>query len=280
MPIGLKLDPANLVPPFECSLPAVLREYGERALFKSHALTRETYSTESVLVNSSPRSTPALKMTPFARRSRLLCDSDSVELVRYAKEHGHELASDNEANRAISHIEVALSEVIGSYPFLLNAVSELVWCCHIVHPRSDEYDVSFSDPAIPFSIFVSAPARTDRSSVLRVAENLVHETMHLQLTLFEGLCALVNIASTWRMRSPWKRDQRPAQGLMHGLYVYSVLRWLWRQVSETTQNRIEREFALRRTADIDEEVLAIRALEESPALTEEGRHFLRQLFSA
>ena len=165
-------------------------------------------------------------------------------------------------------------------PFLWSSVSELAWRCHIVLPLNDDYDVSFSDPAIPFSIFVSAPARNDRSSILRVAESLIHETMHLQLTLFEGLCPLVDTASTWSMYSPWKQQKRSAQGVLHGLYVFCVLRWMWRQISQTTRDRTDREFALRRISEIDEEVSAVRALEESPALTEEGRHFLHQLFVA
>ncbi len=280
MPTALNLDPSSLVPPFESSLPATLRVYGERALLRSHALTRETYSTQRVLADSSRSLDAVFNTTRVARRNPLLCEAKSTELVRYATVHGLELASDAETNRAIGLIEAALSDVIEPYPFLRSAVLELVWRCHIVLAQSDEHDVSFSDPAIPFSVFVSAPARNDRNSVLRVAENLIHETLHLQLTLFEGLSPLVNTASTWSMHSPWKQEQRPVQGLLHGLYVFSVLRWMWRQVSETTQNRTERDFALRRIAEIDEEVSSIRALEESPALTEEGRHFLHQLFVA
>jgi HEXXH motif-containing protein len=166
------------------------------------------------------------------------------------------------------------------HPFLWPAVSELVWRCHIVLALDDDYDVSFSDPAIPFSVFVSAPVRNDQSSLLRVAENLIHEAMHLQLTLFEALSPLVDTTSTWSMHSPWRRQKRPAQGVLHALYVFCVLRCMWRQISQTTRNRTDRDFALRRILEIDEEVSAVRALEESPALTEEGRHFLHQLFVA
>ena len=275
-----KLDPASLLPPFENSLPATLRLSGERALLRLHGLTRETYSTQRFLSGSPHRNTSVLRTIPVARGNLLLCEEHSIELLRYAEGKGLRLANEAEADRATALIEAALLEVVEPHPFLWSAVSELAWRCNIVLTSDDHYDVSFSDPAIPFSIFVSAPVRNDRSSILRVAENLIHETMHLQLTLFEDLFPLVDTASNWSMYSPWKQQKRPAQGILHGLYVFCVLRWMWRQISETTQNRTDQDFALRRISEIDEEVSAVRALEESPALTEEGRRFLHQLFIA
>lgn len=280
MPTAPKIDPASLVPPFESSLPTALRVSGERELLRVHALTRATYSTQRFLSGSPGNNAAAVNTIQVASGNQLACEANSPELVRYSAEHGLELASDADTNRARNLIEAALWDVIEPYPFLGSAVSELAWRCHIVLAQSDDYDVSFSDPAIPFSIFVSAPARNDRNSILRIAENLIHETMHLQLTLFEGLYPLADTASTWSMYSPWKRQKRPAHGLLHGLYVFCVLRWMWRQISRTTQNRIDRDFALRRISEIDEEVSAVRGLEESPALTEEGKQLLHQLLEA
>jgi HEXXH motif-containing protein len=253
---------------------------GERALLRFHALTRETYSTQRFLSDSPDSNPPVLKTIPLGSGHLLLYEARSSELVRYSAEHDLRLASDADAVRATDLVEAALLKIVEPYPFLSSAVSELAWRCHIVVAQSDDYDVSFSDPAIPFSIFVSAPARNDRSSILRVAENLIHETMHLQLTLFEGLFPLVDTASTWSMYSPWKQRHRPAQGVLHGLYVFCVLRWMWRQISQTTRSRSDRDFALLRISEIDEEVSAVRAFEESPALTEGGSHFLHQLLVA
>ncbi len=158
------------------------------------------------------------------------------------------------------------------------AVSELVWCCHVVLAQDDNYDISFSDPGIPFSVFISARAQHDRSAVLRVAENLVHETMHLQLTLFEDFCPLIDRASGWSMYSPWKQERRPVQGMLHDLYVFYVLRWMWRQISQATHSSTDRDFALRRILDIDEEIGTVHALEDSPALKKAGKRFLQAVF--
>jgi HEXXH motif-containing protein len=278
MPTAPDLDPRSLLPPFETSLPTALRLSGEGALIRFHGLTRETYSTGRFLSDSPEKDTAILKVIPVASGNLFLCEASSHELVRYSAQHGLKLVDDANTSRAIDLIEAALGDVIEPYPFLWCAVSELAWRCHIVLAQSDEYDVSFSDPAIPFSIFVSAPARNDRSSILRVAENLIHETMHLQLTFFEGLSPLVDAASTWSMKSPWKQQERPAKGVLHGVYVFCVLRWMWRQISQATRDRTDRDFALRRISAIDEELSAVRALKESPALTGEGRTFLHELF--
>ena len=272
------LGPSSLIPPFAGSLPGTLRLAGEVALLRFHALTRETYSTERFLYDSPDKIAAVSNTIRVASSNQLFCESNSPELLRYSSEHGLKLANSADTNRAIDLIRAALLEVIEPYPFLRTAVSELVWRCHIVVAKDDGFDVSFSDPAIPFSIFVSAPARNDRTSILRVAENLIHETMHLQLTLFEGLCPLVDTASTWSMYSPWKQQERPAQGILHGLYVFFVLRWMWGQISQTTANRIDRDFALRRISEIDEEVSAVYNFVASPALTEAGKHFLQRLF--
>jgi HEXXH motif-containing protein len=277
---AVDIGPTSVVPPFESAVPSALRLYGEGALISSHALNRENYSTSRFLLASPGDASAVSNTIPVAGGRLLICEASSLELVRYCAERGLTLAPDADANRAARLIQAALLDVIEPFQFLWSAVSELVWRCHVVVAPDNDYDVSFSDPGIPFSVFVSVPTRNDRTSVLRVAENLVHETMHLQLTLFESLSPLVDTASAWAMYSPWKQQSRPTQGVLHGLYVFSVLRWMWRQFSQTTVSKSDRDFAVRRVAEIDQDVAAVRALEDSPALTEAGKQFLRRLLTA
>ena len=92
---------------------------------------------------------------------------------------------------------------------------------HVLQPPGAEIDVSYSDPDVPFSVFVSIPG-PGRHTALRLAESLVHECMHLHLTLIEAVVPLVgdDCASTF---SPWLRRPRPLRGVLHGLYVFSVV---------------------------------------------------------
>ncbi|MCU1329118.1 MAG: hypothetical protein JWN34_4488 [Bryobacterales bacterium] len=277
MPSKPDLDTASLLPPFEGSLTAALRAVGERGLCDLHALTRETYSTQRFLFRLHDNAEAVLRTVPVAGGKLLVVEAPTAELVHYSADLGLTLASSADATRATDLVAEALSTVVEPVPCLWSAVSELAWRCHIVLALNADYDVSFSHPAIPFSVFVSVPDRDVPNSVLRVAESLIHETMHLQLTLFESLCPLTNADAVWSTYSPWKQQQRPAQGVLHGLYVFSVLRWLWLRVSQESRCRKEREFALRRVLQIDEEISTARALAQSPALTEAGKHFLRNL---
>jgi HEXXH motif-containing protein len=190
------------------------------------------------------------------------------------------LANNLEARAVSAIVQEALNEVLQPHYCLCLAVSELAWRCHVIVSKEADYDVSFSDPEIPFSIFISVPTQNDRSSLLRVAENIVHETMHLQLSLFERCCPLIDTASTWTLHSPWKHEQRPAQGILHGLYVFHVLRWMWQQTAQYTQNGADHSFALRRICDIEREINAVRAIEDSPALTPAGDLLLQRLFDS
>jgi len=237
-----------------------LRAAGEHTLRESHSLTRHNYSTERFLIGIASESNVLLKTLRLGDTSLLQFEASSSAVERYCAQHNLRIKKAEDSIVGIDSIQVALSEIIQPCTSLFAAVAELVWRCHILDTECEDYDVSFSDPAIPFSIFVSVPARVDRRSVLRVAESLIHETMHLQLTLFEICCPLVDQRSNWSMYSPWKQQPRPAQGILHGLYVFHVLRWMWHQILQRTRIEMDHAFATRRIVEINDEISSVRAL--------------------
>ena len=107
---------------------------------------------------------------------------------------------------------------------LLALVSEI----HLIAAEPG-YDVSHSEPRWRSSIFVSIPDRGDEIGALRLAESVVHETMHLQLTNREQLQQLVALKDG-TTRSPWRDEDRPYQGVLHGLYVFSCLAVFFRSL--------------------------------------------------
>ena len=280
MPDELELPVEALLPPFAGTLPIVLRIIGERALLRSRSLTRNTYSTERFLSANAERRSSLLKS--IRARNGLVLELEAVgDVVEcYGKHHGLTLANNIDAIADSAVLQAALNDVLQPHYCLCLALSELAWRCHVIVAEEAECDVSFSDPGIPFSIFISVPTQNDPSCLLRVAESLVHETMHLQLSLFERRCPLVDMTSTWTFYSPWKHQQRPAHGILHGLYVFHVLGWMWRQIAQSTQSDSDRTFALRRICETKREINAVRALEDSPALTQPGKEFLRRLFES
>ena len=110
--------------------------------------------------------------------------------------------------------------LLGDVPSLAESTGSVVRALHVIHAEAG-YDTSHSEPTIPFSVFVSVPTPGENDAVIRVAESIVHEAMHLQLTLVEGVLPLVAIDGEGF--SPWQGRVRPVGGLLHGLYVFSVI---------------------------------------------------------
>ena len=170
-------------------------------------------------------------------------------------------------------------DVLARVPTLQKTVAALVRACHILKPEDEAYDVSHSDPLVPFSVWVSVPRKRRLADSLRVAESLVHEAMHLQLTLIERLQPLVR-ASSQTYLSPWKDTHRSPQGILHALYVFRVLdsffeRLLalpgWRVASVAHMRARRREIAL--------QINTVETFKGCSALTTVGTSFIDRLIS-
>ena len=135
-----------------------------------------------------------------------------------------------------------------------------------IHPLSAApgFDVSHSQPKWPDKIFVSFPERDDELGRLRLAESIVHEAMHLHLTMEELRYPLV-AKSERELYSPWQATLRPAQGVLHGLFVFYCIKcFLSRIEAEGSLVEDARRHIFRRLLDIELEIVAV----DLPALTE------------
>ena len=112
--------------------------------------------------------------------------------------------------------------VLNLIPSLTSSITALVRSLHLLKTNDQEYDISFSEPNIPFSIFVSVPQTRKSFDALRVVEAIVHEAMHLQLTLIDKIFPLTISTSTTYF-SPWKKTHRKADGVLQALYVFRVI---------------------------------------------------------
>lgn len=140
--------------------------------------------------------------------------------------------------------------------------------------------MSYSDPLLPFSIFVGIEGSEQANGDMRLAEGILHECMHLQLTLIEETVTMVS-AKDERHYSPWQGTMRPSKGVLHGLYVFRVIQDFHRALLESGSLRPgERTYLTRRIDTIEDEVAAVGDLAASRDLTEAGRRLAAALQAA
>lgn len=152
---------------------------------------------------------------------------------------------------------------------IIDTIRALVRNIHLLKLVDDEYDVSYSLPNIPFSIFVSVPSQRIDNDSLRVAEAILHETMHLQLTLIEEEMPLVN-QSNQKYFSPWKNEYRDARGIIHALYVFRTIRELITKILRTDINQSNQKFLIKRKEEIESQLFSLNYFDKSEALTKYG----------
>lgn len=174
------------------------------------------------------------------------------------------------------YVEEAL-KILDTVPTVLPTVCSLIRALHLIDPGDDEVDISFSDPGLPFSAFVSVSGPSAVAGALRVAEALLHEAMHLQLTLAEAVVPLVTVTERTYF-SPWRNEYRTALGVLHALYVFRVIdAFLGAASCEGPALAPSRRHARERRATIARQVREIRAFRECADLTAEGAAFVDRL---
>jgi len=179
----------------------------------------------------------------------------------------HEVA---ESSEAIFHSALNTDAIPAS---LLASVTDLARATHLLRSAGEGMDTSHSDPALPFSVFVSVPAVHERFASLRLAEGFIHEAMHLQLSLIERVLPMIH-DSELTCFSPWRGGHRPVGGVLHGLYVFAVIyEWLSLRGPACA-------YAQRRLPEIGEQVAQLAAFADADGLTPAGARFARSLFDS
>jgi hypothetical protein len=249
-----------------------------------NGLDRSTYGTERY-ITSDPRARrleQSLVSLPnnFEANEPILVEMLYGEALKRYTLDGLNFYSCGEINSDFVHdrLDCALRR-LGSVPGVDSAVGALVAAIHILKPASPDYDVSSSDPYVPFSIFVGIDAKETANWELRLAEGILHECMHLQLSLMEQALPLTTDDGGFYL-SPWRGTMRPTLGVLHGLYVFRVIQDFYRTLLCNRAYRDEElAYLNRRIAEIETEVATVRELLGSRDLTNAGKRFVASLLS-
>ncbi len=188
--------------------------------------------------------------------------------------HEHGLEPLNGIDLAITKSQIKLQKAFDALRFnsaCFTCVSSLIKAIQVLKQNDPDIDTSFSHPNIPFSVFVSVCQDTTTISNLRVAESILHEAMHLKLSLIEELIPLVQTQTFETFYSPWRDEQRPVAGVLHGLFVFRAIKCFYEEMAQ--QGKLDsatNSFILSRLNEISNEFKLIDEFYESPGLTEEG----------
>jgi len=249
-------------------------------LSRTCGLTKFSYSTDR-LISCDPNASRSI-VTYLSPQAGVDWDEPSlqIELLGNKIKRGYGDSGVNFynaeqiADSAITSCLRDALEVLTKVPTLATTVAALVKSLHIIRPANDEFDVSFSEPHIPFSIFVSIPSRRVPHGTLRVAEGIVHEAMHLQLTLVERVVKLIN-PSREQYYSPWRGELRTAQGVLHALYVFRVIDQFLEAMLPLRY--AEATYIRKRRDQIANQIAEVNSFQDCLDLTSEGQCFVQRL---
>ena len=184
---------------------------------------RLNYNTGSIWLEGKSDANKQF-LAGYGKHSIYLEKPNFSALSDFYAEHGLVPLTERELvkNRIATKLKKALN-VLGVVPDCLRCIVSLVNCIQLIWSEGPEYDSSYSHPDIPFTIFVSVCEDDSAISNIRVAESILHEAMHLKLSLVEKAMPLVEEGSIERFYSPWRNEYRPLRGVLHGLFVFRAI---------------------------------------------------------
>ena len=271
------------VPPWLPDLTPALAAAGWRKLGRDLRLTRASYGTARVL-SRDPEGSHWLVATLDAP-SRYDVRSNSIQIevlpediARQWESPGVRFFGAEEIPRdgVTDRVDEAI-ELLAGVPTMLPTVCSLIRSLHLLETSDAQVDVSFSEPNMPFSAFISVPGPDVQDGPFRVAEAMLHEAMHLQLTLIEGFVPLVEPTERTYF-SPWRSEYRTPLGVLHALYVFRVIDAFFGEIlTDGPASESLRCHAFNRRAEIAQQIESIRDFRECPHLTDFGIAFVSRL---
>jgi HEXXH motif-containing protein len=235
------------------------------------------YNTNAAL-NEQKISTSKQVLARYDDGVIFLEEPDFQNLSDFYQEHGLLPLSEKALveEQAESKLKSAL-DVLALVPECIACISLLVNCIQIIWSEGPDYDTSYSHPDIPFTIFVSVCEENTNTSSIRVAESILHEAMHLKLTLIENNLQLIKPFASATLYSPWRGMQRPVRGVLHGLFVFRAIYDYYQAIFKKSINEVESRFVICRIIEIEKELIQTRSLETSQGLTFQGKAIASRL---
>ncbi len=258
---------------------------GWESIFQKYGIQEGNYSTEAMLhgrISNLITATECLSPTsqninkPLRSINIYPVPEEIVEMYSYSgsKPYSIEILKDS---TVLQCLQESLN-ILATIPTVYETISNLVNSLHIIQPEDDDFDISYSLPNIPFSIFVSVPSKRVKNDALRVAEAILHEAMHLQLTWIEQFVPMI-IETDESYFSPWKNEPRHPRGVLHAIYVFCVIKQFFELLIKQNISTSSIQFLNERCDVISNQLAEINDFKNCQHLTESGRILTNRLFN-
>ena len=247
-----------------------LIKFAEEALLSQRGLSLESYGTARYLQGdtSEPRDEisriergkePALIIEDIPQDVFSRYQAIGLRQRKWGKPDDCEVLAT--VTEAISYFNTSSS--------LKSIIVNLLRIVHVVEADNPSFDVSHSDPDVPLSAFISVPPRSMPHATLRVCESLLHECMHLQLSLVERHATFVTHSAPV-LHSPWQTEPRPPNGLLHGVYVFTAILEFLHRLARECEDSVDLAYLRKRQSNISAELEQARCSLGVRNLTPEG----------
>ncbi len=216
----------------EACLETLVR-WEEKEILEKSGLTLQSYGTVRVITGDAKAHRVWALKPPLFAGTNFGVEDLPANLHYIATDQGARLIdiADQKQSEVVTLLRSTCEAIANIAPALWQSIRYLLRSVHIISSPCSETDVSFSLPNLPNTIFISLPRFDDENAVARLIESIVHEVLHLQLSLVERCRPIIQgEMATEVMFSPWRNTLRPESGIVHGLFVFTNLEKLWSKV--------------------------------------------------
>ena len=218
------------------------------------------------------------RWSALRRRGPIEHEGSAPQVGELLVERGLEVISAGPARGFARRVAKALAILDAHFPEAAALVRSRTWRVVPVAAWATVSYSSASEPGVAYINVKSAP-------LLRLAEDLLHESVHIRLHEIESHSALVAKAGrTERFYSPWRREWRPLRGLLHAACTFTAGAIFFDRMRTGPWTEARRRWLARRLLEERESVaMSLDVLEGASRrglLTQAGRRVVRDAVAA
>lgn len=266
---------------WDCETTRLLVRHEWETLREQFSWHQDDYTTAGHVLNVPNFIASKIPISTWSNENQIYLEAPySNKLHQFYAENDLSLVEEDDllSIGAVEKLDDALN-LLDSVPGLVDCVAQLVRVIGVLKSANSDVDVSYSHPKLPFSIFVSVCNERSTEASARVAESILHEAMHLRLSLIQKVVDLLNPGSQSQVQyfAPWRQEERLADGVLHGIFVFRAMLDFFRRLVSDNKNDKVVKFSEQRIQEISSQLEQVRDFYKSSALNATGTELARQL---